>query len=298
MRAVFSFILVILVAAAIATYSSFFIVQQTEQALVLRFGEPLRAPITTPGLNWKIPVVETVEFFDKRVLDLDSSPQELITSDQKRLVVDAFARWRISQALLFYQTVRDERIARQRLSNLLEGSLRRVLGSASFEDIVRDKREKLMGDIARQVNEEAKELGIAIIDVRIKRADLPEANSQAIYKRMQTDRQREAQEFRAQGEEAARKIRAEADRDVTVLKAKATRDGEKIRAEGDATRNRIFAEAFGRDPDFFAFYRSMQAYEQGLKSGDTRMLLTPESEFFRYFNDPSGKRAAPAQKGK
>jgi membrane protease subunit HflC len=277
---------------AIAAYLTLFTVHQTQQALVLEFGKPKRL-ITDPGLNWKIPFIQNVEFFDKRLLDLDSAPQEVIASDQKRLVVDAFARWRITDPLLFYQSVGDERGARSRLGAFLEAALRRVLGASSFEAVVRDKRHALMQDITQQVNTEAKELGITVADVRIKRADLPEANSQAIYRRMQTERQRQAAEIRAQGEEASRRIRATADRQVTVLKAEATGESERIRGTGDAEKNRIFADAFTQDPDFFAFYRSMQAYESALKAGDTRLLLSPDSQFFQYFGSAFGKGSAP-----
>jgi membrane protease subunit HflC len=286
MRILFGFLLVVLGAAAAAAYFSLFIVHQNEQVLVLEFGKPKRV-IDKPGLNWKIPVVETVDYFDKRILDLDTQSQEVTASDQKRIVVDAFARYRIVDPLKFYQTVRDERMVRSRLAPIVESSIRRVLGSATFQDVVRDKREDLMRRIAEQVNGEGKEFGLIVVDVRIKRADLPEQNSKNIYDRMRAERQREAAEFRAEGSAAANRIRATADRSATVIKAEATKKGELLRGEGDAERNRIFADAFSKDPDFFAFYRSMQAYETGFKPGDTRMLLSPNSEFFRYFNEPN-----------
>ena len=282
----------LLAIAAIGAYLTLFTVHQTQQALVLEFGKPKRV-IKEPGLNWKLPFIQTVDLFDKRILDLDSTPQEVIASDQKRLVVDAFARFRIVDPLLFYQAVLNETVARSRLGSILDASLRRVLGSATFTALVRDQRDQLMQLIGQQVDNEAKSFGINIIDVRIKRADLPEANSQAIFRRMQTERQREAAEIRARGEEQARRIRAGADRQVTVLKAEAQRDGETMRGEGDALRNEIFADAYGRDPDFFAFYRSMQAYEGGLQGTDTRLLLSPTSEFFRYFNNPQGTMPEP-----
>ncbi|MHA1517323.1 MAG: protease modulator HflC, partial [Alphaproteobacteria bacterium] len=200
----------------------------------------------------------------------------------------AFARWRITNPLLFYQSVSNEVGARTQLSAFLEASLRRVLGAASFEAVVRDDRNALMRKITDELNAKAKALGITVVDVRIKRADLPEANSLAIYRRMQTERQREAAEIRAEGEEASRRIRANADRQVTVVKAEATGESERIRGTGDAEKNRVFAEAFGKDPDFFAFYRSMQAYKGSLRSGDTRMLLSPDSQFFQYFNEATG----------
>lgn len=287
-----AFIFVVLLGlAGFAALQAAFVVSQTEQALVLQFGKPKRV-ITQPGLNFKIPLAETVEFFEKRILDLDTNSQEVIVADQKRLVVDAFARYKIVDPLLYYQSVRNELGATSRLENIVDSALRRVLGGAGFFDVVRDKREELMKEIGDQVNNEAKNLGIEVVDVRLKRADLPEANSQAIYRRMQTERQRESAELRAQGSEQAQRIRANADRQVTVLKAEANRDAERLRGEGDAERNRIYAEAFNKDPNFFAFYRSMQAYEEALKSGDTRMILSPNSEFFRFFNNPVGGNAA------
>jgi modulator of FtsH protease HflC len=279
---------VFLVVALIVGYSSIFTVHQTRQAIVVRLGEPVRV-VTKPGLNWKVPLIDSVILIDKRILDLDAPAQEVIANDQKRLVVDAFARYRIHDPLKFYQTVNNIEGANSRLATLMVSALRRVLGEADFIEVVRDQRSQLMQRIRDQVNREAANFGIEVPDVRIRRADLPEQNSQAVYQRMQTERQREAAEFRAQGNQRSQEIRARADRDVTVLIADATSRAEQIRGEGDAERNRIFAEAFGRDADFFAFYRSMQALEAGLKHNDTRMLLKPDSEFFRYFVDPSGK---------
>jgi membrane protease subunit HflC len=279
---------VFLIVALIVGYGSIFTVHQTRQAIVVRLGEPVRV-VTTPGLHWKVPLIDSVILIDKRILDLDAPAQEVIANDQKRLVVDAFARYRIHDPLKFYQTVNNIEGANSRLATLMVSALRRVLGEADFIEVVRDQRSQLMQRIRDQVNREAANFGIEVPDVRIRRADLPEQNSQAVYQRMQTERQREAAEFRAQGNQRSQEIRARADRDVTVLIAEATSRAEQIRGEGDAERNRIFAEAFGRDADFFAFYRSMQALEAGLKHNDTRMLLKPDSEFFRYFVDPSGK---------
>lgn len=287
MRIFFGIVLALLGAAAAGAYFALFIVHQNEQALVLEFGKPKRV-INEPGLHWKIPVVETVDYFDKRILDLDTQPQEVTASDQKRIVVDAFARYRITDPLRFYQTVRDERNVRSRLGPIVESSIRRVLGATTFQSLVRDRREELMKRIALQVNNEGKDFGLEVVDVRIKRADLPEQNSKNIFDRMRAERQREAAEFRAEGGAAANRIRATADREATVIKAEATRKGELLRGEGDAERNQVFNQAFGKDPEFFAFYRSMQAYEAGIKSGDTRMLLSPDSEFFRFFNSASG----------
>ena len=286
----------------LVAYGATFTVYQTDQAIVVRFGQPIRV-VTEPGLNFKIPLTDSVIYVDKRILDLENPAQEVIASDQKRLVVDAFARYRINDALKFYQTIGAIEGANARLSTLLNSALRRVLGEASTTDIVRDKRAQLMAQVRTQLQNEAQSFGIAVVDVRIRRADLPEQNSQAVYQRMQTERQRQAAEFRAQGSQRSQEIRAKADRDVTVLIAEAQSTGEQTRGDGDAERNRIYADAYGRDPDFFAFYRSMQAYEAGLKSTDTRMLLKPDSDFFRYFGDPMGKggrgdaAGAPAVKG-
>jgi modulator of FtsH protease HflC len=282
--------LIVLGIAALLAYLTLFTVSQTQQALLLEFGRPKRV-ITEPGLQYKIPFIQNVVFFDKRILDIDTASQEVIASDQKRLVVDAFARYKIVNALLFFQSVANEQGANSRLGAVLESSLRRVLGAASFATVVRDQREELMRTILSQVNKEAEPFGINVVDVRIKRVDLPEANMQAIYRRMQTERQRQAAEFRAEGEGASRRIRGTADREVTVIKADATGESERIRGNGDAEKNRIFAEAFGQDPDFFAFYRSMQAYQEALKPGDTRLLLSPDSQFFQYFNNSGGKSA-------
>jgi len=281
--------------ALILGYGSLFTVYQTRQALVVRLGQPVRV-VTEPGLNFKIPLIDSVIHIDKRILDLENPSQEVIASDQKRLVVDAFARYKITRPLLFYQTVGSVEGANSRLSTLLNSALRRVLGEATLTHVVKDDRALLMARVREQLEAEAQAFGIAVVDVRIRRADLPEQNSQAVYQRMQTERQREAAEFRAQGSQRGQEIRARADRDVTVLIADATNKAEQVRGEGDGERNRIFADAYGRDSDFFAFYRAMQAYEAGLRHTDTRMLLKPDSEFFRFFVDPMGKReAAPAR---
>ncbi|MFG1344840.1 protease modulator HflC [Xanthobacter autotrophicus DSM 431] len=277
--------------ALVLVYSSAFMVYQTQQALVLRLGEPL-APVTTPGLHWKVPFIDSVVYLDNRILDLENPSQEVIAADQKRLVVDAFARYRITNPLRFYQSVGTVQGANNRLSTVLNSALRRVLGENAFIAVVRDSRENLMRQISEQANREAANFGITVVDVRIRRADLPEANSQAVFQRMQTERQREAAEIRAQGNEASQRLRARADREATIVLAEANSKGEQLRGEGDAERNRIFADAFGRDPDFFTFYRSMQAYEASLKSTDTRLVMSPDSSFFRYFQDPTGTRPA------
>jgi membrane protease subunit HflC len=283
--------LLLLFVAVIVGYSSVFTVDMTEQALVVRLGEPVRV-ITEPGLNFKAPFVDTVIDIDKRILDLENPSQEVIASDQKRLVVDAFARYRIKNALQFYQSVGSIQAANIQLTTLLNASLRRVLGEVTFIQVVRDEREALMARIRGQLDKEADAYGIQVVDVRIRRADLPEQNSQAVYQRMQTERQREAAEFRAQGAQKAQELRANADREATVIVAEANSTAEQTRGAGDAERNRLFAEAYSQDPGFFGFYRSMTAYENGLKGNVTRFLLKPDSDFFRYFGTPSGNPAA------
>jgi len=287
MRGFLAFFIIVIGLAAVAVYFSAYIVHQNEQALVLRFGEPKKV-VKDPGLKWRIPFIDQVEIYDKRILDLDTPPQEAIAKDQKRLVVDAFARYKIVDPLKFYQTLRYQDGVRSRLGPIVESALRRVLGSATFVEIVRDEREELMKRIAAQVNQEGEEFGLEVVDVRMKRADLPEQNSKSVFERMRAEREREAAEFRAEGAAAANRIRATADRRATVIKAEATRKSEETRGEGDAERNRIYAEAYTRDPGFFEFYRSMQAYEKGLQSEDTRLLISPDSEFFKYFTNPSG----------
>ena len=281
-------IFVLVVVVLVAAYGSLFTVNQTQQALVVRLGKVVDTP-TEPGLHTKLPIVDSVIYIDKRILDLENPSQEMIASDQKRLVVDAFARYRIHDALKFYQKVGSIDAANSRLSTLLNSKLRGVLGGATLTHIVRDERAALMGKVRDQLDEEAQAFGINVIDVRIRRADLPDQNSQFVYTRMQTERQREAAEFRGQGSQRAQEIRARAERDRTVLLAEATSKAEQTRGEGDAERNRIFADAYNKDAEFFTFYRSMQAYEVSLKRGDTRMVIKPNSEFFRYFLDPSGK---------
>ncbi|MBX9775520.1 MAG: protease modulator HflC [Xanthobacteraceae bacterium] len=285
----------ILIAALVVGYASIFTVYQTRQAIVVRLGEPIRV-VTQPGLHFKAPFVDSVISIDKRILDLENPAQEVIASDQKRLVVDAFARYKIVDPLRFYQTVSSVEGANSRLSTLLNSALRRVLGENTLTRLVRDDRAALMAQVQKQLEQEAQAFGIDVVDVRIRRADLPEQNSQAVYQRMQTERQREAAEFRAMGSQRAQEIRARADRDVTVLLAEAQAKGDAVRGEGDGERNRIFADAFNRDPDFFAFYRAMQAYEAGLR-GDTSFLLKPDSDFFRYFVDPSGRRPGTTSAG-
>jgi modulator of FtsH protease HflC len=293
---------VIAVVAIIVGYGTFFTVDQTSQALVVRLGKPVRV-ITQPGLNLKVPFIDSVIYVDKRILAIESQAQEVNVQSQdkssaaevgERLVVDAFARYRITNPLKFYQSVGPTG-ANTQLGTLLNSVLRRVLGDATLADVVRNKREDLMGLMRTELDREAKQFGIDVVDARIRRADLPLKNSEAVYARMKTERQREAAEFRAEGSQKSQEIRAKADRDVTVIIANANQQSEQIRGQGDGDRNRIFADAYSQDPGFFAFYRSMQAYERSLQKGDTNLVLGPDSDFFRYFGNPAGR--GPVQAG-
>jgi membrane protease subunit HflC len=296
-------LLVVLAVVAIVFYAATFVVQQTQSALVLRFGA-VRSVVTEPGLYLKLPApFEQVILLDNRILDLDLPAQEIIASDQKRLVVDAFTRYRISDPLRFYQAVNSIPRANSQLASIVNGQVRSVLAEATFIAMVRTERSRLMIRIRDDVNREASRFGMTVVDVRLRRVDLPQANSQAVFQRMQTERQREAAEARALGAQQAQEIRARADRESTVIVAEAQRRSDEVRGQGEGERNRVFAEGFGKDPEFFAFYRSMQAYEASIKAGDTRLVLSPDSSFFRFFNSPSGKvegaapgqQAAPAQ---
>jgi membrane protease subunit HflC len=277
-------------ALVLIAFLSLFAVPQTQQALIVRLGDPIRT-ITEPGLYAKLPFVDSVIYVDNRILDLENPAEEVIASDQKRLVVEAFARYRIRDPLMFYRTVSTIDGANSRLSTLLNAALRRVVGDVTLTQVVRDDRAALMARVRDQLNREAQAYGIQVVDVRISRANLPTQNSQAVYQRMQTERQREAAEFRAEGSQKYQEIRARADRDVTVLIAEATSRGEQARGNGDAERARIFAEAYGKDPEFFAFYRSMQAYETAMRANSTSLVLKPDSSFFRYFGNSRGRSA-------
>ncbi len=282
--------------AAFLLFNSYFTVAQIEQALVLHFGEPApgRSLVTEPGLHFKLPFVDTVAYFDNRILDLETQPQEVLASDNNRIRVDAFLRYKIVDVLRFYQQVRNTQGAESALSNVLDSAVRRVLGEANMTQIVSEQRAALMVKIKEQVEQEAQKFGVSIVDVRIRRADLPPQISEKVYSRMQTERAREAAQFRAQGSQQAQEITAKADRDVVVVRAEAQQSADQTRGAGEAERNGIFADAYGKDPEFFAFWRSMQAYETGLKSTDTRMILSPTSDFFHYFNKPAGA-ASPAK---
>ena len=277
-------ILPIIGVIALTAFFSIFIVKEVNQAIVLQFGDPKRI-ILKPGLNFKLPFIQNVVFLDKRILNLDAPPEEVIASDQKRLIVDAFARFQIVDPLKFYISVGNERVARSRLSTIINSRIRSVLGTQELQTLLSEDRNKQMALIQEGVNNEAKNFGIKIVDVRIKRADLPQANSDAIYRRMQTEREREAKEFRAKGAEMAVTITSTADKEVTVILAEAEKKSEIMKGEGDGQRNKIFADAFGKDADFFAFYRAMQAYEKALIGGETSLIMSPDSEFFKFFGN-------------
>jgi len=278
------FLLPVIALAGFTIYLSLFTVKEINQAIVLQFGDPKKV-IADPGLKYKIPFIQNVVYLDRRILSLDPAPEEVIASDQKRLIVDAYARFKIVDPLKFYISVGDERVARSRLATIINSRIRSVLGKQSLATLLSEDRTKQMAIIQEGVNAEAEKFGITIIDVRIKRADLPQANSEAIYKRMQTEREREAKEFRAKGAEMAVTITSTADKEVTVLLANAKKQSEIMKGEGDGQRNKIFAQAFGKDPDFFAFYRAMQAYEKALIGGDTSLILSPDSDFFKFFGN-------------
>ena len=277
-------ILPVIILIAATLYFSIFIVKEINQAIVLQFGDPKRI-LMKPGLNFKIPFIQNVVFLDKRILNLDAPPAEVIASDQKRLIVDAFARFKIVDPLKFYISVGNERVARSRLSTIINSRIRSVLGTQRLQTLLSEERTKQMALIQDGVNTEAAKFGIQIVDVRIKRADLPPANSDAIYRRMQTEREREAKEFRAKGAEMAITITSTADKEVTVILADAEKQSQILTGEGDGQRNKIFADAFGQDPEFFAFYRAMQAYETALIGGETSLILSPDSEFFKFFGN-------------
>ena len=276
------FILPIIIALGVIAYLSFFTVKEINQAIVLQFGNPKRV-LAEPGLKVKIPFIQNVVFLDRRILSLDPQPEEVIASDQKRLIVDAYSRFKIVDPLKFYISVGNEMVARSRLATIINSRLRSVLGKHSLATLLSEERSKQMAIIQEGVNTEAEKFGITIIDIRIKRADLPQANSEAIYKRMQTEREREAKQFRARGAEMAVTITSTADKEVTVILANANKQSEIMKGEGDGIRNKIFADAFGQDPEFFSFYRAMQAYETALIGGETSLILSPDSDFFKFF---------------
>ena len=287
MKKRFVILLSFIVVLTVLAYNSLFFVEQRVQSLVLQFGEPIRV-IKEPGLNFKIPLAQNIVKFDKRILLFDNSAEEIIAADKKRLIVDAFVRYKIIDPLKFYQTVRFEAALNNRLGSVVNNSLRAVLGKVPLEAVISDRRELLMQEVSELVSLRATQFGISIEEVRIKKADLPSENSEAIYRRMQTERQQEAAQIRAVGNEKARFITAESEKQKTVLLAEAQRDSDILRGEGDAEKNKILGKAFNQDPDFFAFYRAMQAYSKALTEGDTTMVLSPKSDFFEFFGNAEG----------
>ena len=288
MKKRFVILLSFIVVLTVLAYNSLFFVEQRVQSLILQFGEPIRV-IKEPGLNFKIPLAQNIVKFDKRILLFDNSAEEIIAADKKRLIVDAFVRYKIIDPLKFYQTVRFEAALNNRLGSVVNNSLRAVLGKVPLEAVISDRRELLMQEVSELVSLRATQFGISIEEVRIKKADLPSENSEAIYRRMQTERQQEAAQIRAVGNEKARFITAESEKQKTVLLAEAQRDSDILRGEGDAKKNKILGKAFNQDPDFFAFYRAMQAYSKALTEGDTTMVLSPKSDFFEFFGNAEGK---------
>ncbi len=285
----------VLAAVVVTAASALFTVHQTQQVLITQFGEPIRV-IESPGLHVKLPFIQSVITFDRRLLDFDAPGEEVILGDQRRLIVDSFTRYRITNPLVFYQTVgATEQGIRARLNSIVSSSLRRVLGNEPLLSVLSTDRPRIMGEIRDQVNAEARQFGIEVVDVRIRRADLPEENTQAILSRMQSERERVAREARAEGAEVAQRVRAGAERERTVLLAEAQAQSDILRGQGEQEAIRIVAEAFGRDIDFFQFWRSMQAYREAFGEGHARMVMTPDSEFFRYFRGSGGRLDTPAQ---
>lgn len=283
--------LIVLGLGAIVFFNSAYIVPQTASALVFQFGRQSRPAISNPGLYFKIPFIETVTLIDKRVLDNDLRPQTVLASDQKNLVVDAFTRYRITDPLKFFQALNNTRLANQTLERIVNDRVRSVLSGATTTQIINTNRSALMEKIQEEVNREAQALGITVVDVRLSRVDLPRETTEAVFRRMKTDREREAAALRAQGAELAQQIRSSADAEVQVILGTANKEADELRGRGEADKTRIMAEAFSRDPEFSAFFRTLQAYEVSFQKGDTRMILSPDSPFFRYFNQP---QAAPS----
>ena len=283
MRARTISILVIIIAVFFVLNASYFYVDQRLQAIVLQFGEPIRV-VKDPGLQFKIPLVQNVEYFDKRLLLFDNPVEEIISADKKRLIVDSFARYKIEDPLRYFQTIRFESTLTNRLGSIINDSLRQVLGRVPLKSVISEKRSVLLEEVAVLVSAAAKDFGLQIEDVRIRRADLPTANSDAIFRRMQTERQQEAAQYRAEGEEQSRILKAQAEKEKTILLADAERTSDILRGEGDGEKNKILGEAFSKDPEFFSFYRSMQAYINAISAEDTTMILSPDSTFFEYFD--------------
>ena len=284
-----TFITFFIIAIAFLGLNSLFTMNERQQGLVLQFGEPKRV-VQSSGLHFKLPLIQNVVRYDVRILEYDLPIEEVIAVDKKRMLIDSFTRFKITDPLEFYKTVGTESSVRNRLNSNVISSLRRVVGRVTLEELLSEERSKIMENIKVEVNNEAERFGIEVVDVRIRRADLPEANSQAIYERMISERVREAKEFRAKGSEIAQKIRAEADKDKTVILAEATKKSEILRGQGESDAVNIYANAFEQDPDFYSFYRSMQAYGNVLGEEGTTMILSPDSEFLEFFNNSKGQR--------
>ena len=289
MRYLAAIITFVAIGTFVVLSNAFFIVQETENAIVLQFGDPVGDAALEPGLHFKLPFIQQAVHLDRRIIDLDTPPERVLSSEQRPVLIDTYVRWRIIDPLLFYQRSRTFFQADQTLTNLLRSNLRAIVGEVSFTTLLSPERAVLMERTQQAMNEQAERLGIEVVDVRILRADLPDEIEQTVFRRMRTEREALARETRARGEAEAVRIRARAERERTVTLANARRDSEIIRGEGDAERNSIFADAYGRDTDFFAFYRAMLAYQNSLGSADTRLVLSPDSDFFRYFGDPEGR---------
>jgi membrane protease subunit HflC len=282
-RIPFGAIAAIVLMVLFVVYSSAVIVDQRQQAVVLQFGALAREPVKEPGLMFIVPFLQNVRVFEKRIQPLETNAEEVILSDKTRIVVDAFARYQIVDPVKYIRGAPSDEAARQRLMSLFNSALRGVMGRQDLSALLSDQREALMRNIRDQMQVGSRELGIRIVDVRIRRADLPGENANSVYDRMRAERKKEADRFRAEGDEEAVQIKAAADRQATVLRAEATQKGETLRGQGDAERNRILGEAYGRDPEFFEFYRSLKAYEQSMTGSNTTMVITPDSPFFKYF---------------
>ncbi len=274
---------IVIVVLGLAAYGSLFTVDERQQAIVMQFGEPKRV-IPDPGLSWKIPLIQNVQYYEKRVLNLDPPGENILLSDQKRLIVDVFARYRISDPLLFFQTVRAEETARARLGTIVNGRLRQILGNSTLAAVLSEERTQILRELRDSVDQETRRFGITLVDVRIRRADLPDETRESVYNRMRSEREREAAEFRAQGYEQAQRITAAADREATVIRAEAERESSILRGQGEGLRTTVLNDAYGQDPEFFNFYRSMQAYSASLGTEGTYMVLSPDSDFFGFFN--------------
>lgn len=285
---------IVIVVLGLVAYGSLFTVTETQQAIVMQFGEPKRV-ITEPGLAWKVPLLQNVQYYEKRVLNLDPPVENILLTDQKRLIVDVFARYRISDPLRFFQAVRTEETARARLNTIINGRLRQILGNATMSAVLSQERTGILRELRDTVDRELRGFGITLVDVRIRRADLPDETRESVYNRMRSEREREAAEFRAQGFEQAQRITAAADREATVIRAEAEREADILRGQGEGLRTEILNDAYGQDPNFFNFYRTMQAYTAALDTQSTYMVLSPNSEFFSFFDESQGSALGEGQ---